>query len=285
MAAFQLKQPEPFDFKDPDSWPKWKRRFLQYQEAAGLSGESEARQINTLLYCLGGEANEVLMSTSITEDERRRFARVIGKFNEYFKVRRNVIFERARFNLQSQLPGETADTYIAELYRLVEHCEYGNLKDEMIRDRLVVGILDKKTLEQLQIDPALTVEKAKKTIRQKEAVREQGQALEQDKKHNGPLEELGKTIAEMQASWMTSRRAGASVVGDRVEPEPDEAALVVNQNPLHVPGVVMTLTEVVRSALQLRLSATGVKARVTSVLGTSLKSLLWPMLILHFLMN
>ena len=52
----------------------------------------------------------------------------------------------------------------------------------MIRDHLVVGILDKKTSEQLQMDPALTLEKAKKMIRQKEAIREQRQVLEQDKK-------------------------------------------------------------------------------------------------------
>ena len=42
----------------------------------------------------------------------------------------------------------------------------------------MVGILDKKTSQQLQLDPRLTVEKAKTTIRQKEAVREQGQELD-----------------------------------------------------------------------------------------------------------
>ena len=95
------------------------------------------------------------------------FATVLAKFDGYFKVRRNVIFERARFNLRNQLPGESAETYIAELYRLIEHCEYGNLRDETIRDRLVVGIADKKTSEHLQMDPALDLEKAKKTVRQR----------------------------------------------------------------------------------------------------------------------
>ncbi len=86
----------------------------------------------------------------------------------FFKVRHNVIFERARFNMRNQLPGEAAEKYIAEL---ADNCNFGNFREELIRDRLVVGILNQKTSQQLQMDPALTVEKAKKTIRQREAVR------------------------------------------------------------------------------------------------------------------
>lgn len=75
----------------------------------------------------------------------------------------------------------------------------------MIRDRLVVGILDKKVSQQLQMNMDLTVEKAKKTIRQKEAVQEQGRELEMEKRRGESLEELEKT---MQTSVL--RRAGGS---------------------------------------------------------------------------
>ena len=34
-----------------------------------------------------------------------------------------------------------------ELYKLAENCNYGNLKEEMIRDRLVVGISDQQLSE------------------------------------------------------------------------------------------------------------------------------------------
>ena len=56
------------------------------------------------------------------------------------KVRRNVIFERARFNQRNQQQNESAEEYIAVLYNLAGNCEYGALLDEMIRDHLVVGI-------------------------------------------------------------------------------------------------------------------------------------------------
>ena len=53
--------------------------------------------MSTLLYCMGQEAETVLASTNITDDDRAVYNTVIGKFNS-FKVTRNVIYERAHFN-------------------------------------------------------------------------------------------------------------------------------------------------------------------------------------------
>ena len=47
----------------------------------------------------------------------------------------------------------------------------------MIRDRIVVGIRDSTLSERLQMDPDLTLEKAKKLVRQREAVHEHQQFL------------------------------------------------------------------------------------------------------------
>ena len=63
------------------------------------------------------------------------------------------------------------------LYNLADNCDYGGMKTEMIRDRLVVGIRDHALSEKMQMDPKLTLETAKKTIRQKEAVQQQQKAL------------------------------------------------------------------------------------------------------------
>ena len=99
------------------------------------------------------------------------------KFDSFFQVRKNVIYERAGFNRRNQQSGETAEQYIMALYDLVEHCNYGALKEEMIRDRLVVAIRDSALSEKLQMDAALTLESAKKAIRQREAIHEQQQVL------------------------------------------------------------------------------------------------------------
>ena len=194
MASLRLQPPTQFDFKNLDEWPRWKRRFEQFRLASGLPDESNDRQISTLLYCMGEEAEDILRSTNITEDERKVYDSVINKFDQFFKVRKNVIFERAKFNRRCQGDTESAEQFITSLYNLVEDCDYGELKDQMIRDRIVVGIRDRALSEKLQMDADLTLEKAKIQVRQREAVHEQSQILKhpaEDKiiarVHHGPL--------------------------------------------------------------------------------------------------
>ena len=52
-------------------------------------------------------------------------------------------------------------------------CEYGSLRDEMIRDRTVVGIRDATLAFKLQLDAELTVEKALKAVWEAETIKKQ----------------------------------------------------------------------------------------------------------------
>ena len=61
--------PDPFDFKTPDDWPHWREHFEQFHVASGLKEALAFQQVNTLLYCLSAEADPVLKSTNITEDQ------------------------------------------------------------------------------------------------------------------------------------------------------------------------------------------------------------------------
>ena len=84
----------------------------------------------------------MLASTNVSQAERAVYATVLENLDSYFQVRRNTIFERARFNRRCQREGESMEQYITELYSLIEFCAYGDLKEQMLRDRLVVGIRD-----------------------------------------------------------------------------------------------------------------------------------------------
>ena len=136
--------------------------------------------MNTLLYCLGQDSEEILEAQGITEEELKKYSTVVEKFDEYFNVRANPIYERARLSKRIQEPGETAEQYILALYALAENCGYGSvaLKQDAIRDRLVVGMRDARLSQRLQLDSKLTLEKAKTALRQAESVREQHQTLQ-----------------------------------------------------------------------------------------------------------
>ena len=92
MATISLKPPNPFDFKHPDDWQKWKHRFGQYRHASGLASGSEQQQVSTFLYCLREQANNVLSSTGSSEENRKKYSEVMTKFNDY-----TLKFERMLF--------------------------------------------------------------------------------------------------------------------------------------------------------------------------------------------
>ena len=75
----------------------------------------------------------------------------------------------SRFNIRRQEVGEPVDSFITWLYRLAEHCNYRDLHDEMIRDRMVVSLPDSYLSERLQTDPELTLD----SIRQERWLDEQ----------------------------------------------------------------------------------------------------------------
>ena len=134
----------------------------------------------------------MLDTTRISAEDKKNYTKVIEAYDAHFKVRKNIIFECARFNKRSQTPGESVDHFITELHRLAEHCKFGNMRDELIRDRLVVGIRDNLLSERLQMESKLTLDKAKRLIRQREAVKEQQEVLREPTKEDSSLNAIRK---------------------------------------------------------------------------------------------
>ena len=73
QSHISLQPPPPFDFKSPDEWSRWRRRFEQFRIASGLADSTADKQISTLLYCLGEDAESVLTSTNATEEDRKDY--------------------------------------------------------------------------------------------------------------------------------------------------------------------------------------------------------------------
>ena len=122
---------------------------------------------------MGPDADDILRSFKLSDDDEKKYDMVKDKFESHFVKRRNVIFERGKFNSQRQEEGEPVDTFITDLYTLAVHCQYGELHDELIRDNLVVGIHDETLSEKLQLDAKLTLDKAVTAVHQSEAIKSQ----------------------------------------------------------------------------------------------------------------
>ena len=197
MTSFRVEVPEKFNFSRQEDWPKWSLRFERFRQASGLAKEDETSQINTLIYAMGDQADDILISFKLTEAQLKKYDVVKKSFDDHFVVRRNVSFERAKCNQRKQHEGETVDSFVTDLHVLAEHCEYGTLREEMIRDRIVVGLLNVKLAEKLQLQADLTLLKAVNEARQSEQVKRQQVLMRKD--FTEPASKSARTRKEVDA--------------------------------------------------------------------------------------
>lgn len=73
----------------------------------------------------------------------------------------NVISERYKFNSRDRKPNESIAEYVAEIRRRTEFCNYGPSLSDMLRDRLVCGVNDRKIQLKLLGTVDLTFARAK----------------------------------------------------------------------------------------------------------------------------
>lgn len=167
--SLALPSPEPFSFVACE-WEKWIRRFDRFRTVSGLINRDEETQISTLIYSMGQKGEDVYDSLKLSEEDKKKYATVVNKFTNFFIPKSNIVFERAKFNQRKQMNGESAESFITDLHHLAERCQYGQLKSELIRDRIVVGITNSKFSEKLQMIEDLTLEKATNMVMPSEAV-------------------------------------------------------------------------------------------------------------------
>ncbi|KAE8748982.1 hypothetical protein FOCC_FOCC004149 [Frankliniella occidentalis] len=155
-SAPDVKPPEEFSFI-PSDWADWKSRWTQYHMLAQLDRQSDAYQANSLLYIMGKRANQVVETLDLSAADRGKYAEVLAAFDNLYKATKNTVYDRARFFRRAQQPGEPVADFIMDVKRLAAPCEFGNLKDSLIRDIIILGIADEALSQALVLDATLNL--------------------------------------------------------------------------------------------------------------------------------
>ena len=118
---------------------------------SGRNGKAISSSITLPLDCQKNQPSDkwaayciVWAITHISTEDRADYSKVVEKYEENFKVQKNLVFECATFNQAHQLSDETAYQFITRLHLLADNCEFGNLQHEIICDRFVIGIHDRR---------------------------------------------------------------------------------------------------------------------------------------------
>ncbi|XP_073947542.1 uncharacterized protein isoform X2 [Choristoneura fumiferana] len=176
--------PEKFSF-NPAQWAVWKKRFVRYMSLSGTNKKNDEDQLNCLIYHMGDRAEDIVLQF----EKNLNYEKTLAAFDNYFLPKRNVIFERFKFNSRSQQAEEPFEDFLTDLYKLSETCDYGSLKEELIRDRIVIGLKDKRTSERLQLKEDLQLKDAILIAKQAEAQQKENETL---MKHSTAEETINK---------------------------------------------------------------------------------------------
>ena len=122
-------------------------------------------QVSSLLYAMEDEAEDFLKSFRLSHDEQKLYITVGSKFESYFVKKRNTVFEWISFFQRRQEEGESVTSFVNDVHALAKHCNFGALHDEMVKDILLVVII--------QLDGNLTPVKAVTCIWRSEMVHQQ----------------------------------------------------------------------------------------------------------------
>ena len=55
----------------PEEWPKWICKFERFRDASDLDEKSKQKHVSSLIYSMGEDADDILRSFWLTEDERK----------------------------------------------------------------------------------------------------------------------------------------------------------------------------------------------------------------------
>ena len=141
-----------------DDWKKFKRRWTNYEVASRTDKQPPEVRVASFETCLGDDGQEILEGLKFDNAaDRSDIQKIMEKLQEHFVGKTNESYLRYVFNTRNQQPGETFDKYVSQLRTMIKGCNYGQIEDDLLRDRIVAGIKDDNTRKRLLQTDKLTL--------------------------------------------------------------------------------------------------------------------------------
>ena len=176
------------------TWKSWKEEFTLYTELTMPNAE-ETTKIKLFHYLIGQSGRELLDTLSADDATARVTVSALMKlFDDHCNPKLNETVERYRFFMRDQGMDETVDKYVTDLRVLASSCNFGQLKDSLIKDRIVCGTNNSALRERLLREENLTLDKCLKVCRATELSKENCKTLQ------------GQVVEEVHALKHTTRK-------------------------------------------------------------------------------
>ena len=162
------------------NWEFFRQQWEDYEIATGLDQRDQKVRLATLRSVMGKDCLQVFNNLELSVEQKSRVKACLDALEAYFKPKRNVVYKRYVFNSSSQQQEESTDEYVNRLRKYAASCNFGSLTDELIRDRLVLGIRDQATKLRLLKEEKLDLNKAVSMCRASEIASKQLKSMKKE---------------------------------------------------------------------------------------------------------
>ena len=181
MASL-CKPPNPLSFTGnvAQNWREFEEQLKWYLAGTETDEKPDLAKIGIMLSHAGKEARDVYKTFEwAAEADKTKFNKVLEAFQRYCSPRKNIIYERYGFWTIQQEEDETIDAYLTRIRMKIDLCEYDKegwppaVRQELIRDKFVFGLMDDNVKERLLRETDVTLSKAVETAQRTESSKKQ----------------------------------------------------------------------------------------------------------------
>ncbi|XP_037567588.1 uncharacterized protein LOC119448247 [Dermacentor silvarum] len=166
-------QVPPFD-DGKDKWTSYVIRIESYFEGNDITEDAQKRAL--LVSALGTRSIDVLSGRCAPRKVNQlTYKEAVEILEGFYDPRPNEIAESFRFFTRVQKEDESVQQFIINLRRLADKCNFGDMLDRMLRDKIVCGIRSTELQKALLSRSSLTLKEAESMVLAAEAA---GQGIE-----------------------------------------------------------------------------------------------------------
>ncbi|XP_070397377.1 uncharacterized protein [Dermacentor albipictus] len=180
-----LRPPEPLRVGDnaAASWQTFKQRIELYLIATEpTKPRSKEQKAAIFLHVAGQEAIDVFNTLNLSPEEAKDYDVLVKAFENYCLPKCNETYEQYVFRSRRQAHGEPFEQFFRDLQLKARTCNFGDLRNSMLRDQIVYGICRSSLREKLLRKKDLTLDTAVECCKAEELAESQNRAWTEENK-------------------------------------------------------------------------------------------------------
>ncbi|XP_029667190.1 uncharacterized protein LOC115237934 isoform X1 [Formica exsecta] len=159
MMEAHARAPDPLTKSNDmaSNWHSWKEDFIIFMKVTGYIDKPNEIRANLLKNRIGKIGIDAIQAMSFDNPQDKDDMNIlIAKLEEFFNPPKNEVVERFQFFTRDKKQNETIEQYINILKEKAKTCNFNDITDSIIRDKIILGtpdkILRKKYLETKNLD-------------------------------------------------------------------------------------------------------------------------------------